>query len=423
MSRETQMSIAASSMFPGFRFSPTDTELISYYLKKKIEGLENCVGVISEIEICKYEPWDLPAKSIIKSESEWFFFCTRGRKYPNGSQSRRATEMGYWKATGKERNVKSGSSIIGTKRTLVFHVGRAPKGERTEWILHEYCMKGNSQEYDMGLTRKLWPELITSINLPFFIANLKDSPVVCRLRRNSEFRQNSSSNQASASLTQLSPLHPSSYAISEGNTDQTGNSEGDKILEWFSKKCSSSYDSHSTEQIDSASESERKHLNEVTASCSHPKESDDEDWYAEILKDDIIKLDESSLLTPAPPPVVASKYEPEKKYEVAVGAVASTAVAYSNENTMLKFRKPAEVVSHAEAPDDEKSKSKSKSKSTSKPSILDKPPFCLISILSGGRVKRLQLYVVFVVVSLLALILILSSRKLGAGAGDHVRFL
>lgn len=54
------MSIEASSMFPGFRFSPTDVELISYYLKKKMEGSDKCVEVISEVEICRYEPWDLP---------------------------------------------------------------------------------------------------------------------------------------------------------------------------------------------------------------------------------------------------------------------------------------------------------------------------------------------------------------------------
>ncbi|CAH9070783.1 unnamed protein product [Cuscuta europaea] len=50
----------ASSMFPGFRFSPTDQELISYYLKKKLEGIDSCVELISEVEIWRHEPWDLP---------------------------------------------------------------------------------------------------------------------------------------------------------------------------------------------------------------------------------------------------------------------------------------------------------------------------------------------------------------------------
>lgn len=138
------MSVAVSTAFPGFKFSPTDIELISYYLKRKMDGLEKSVEIIPELDIYNFEPWDLPDKSIVKSESEWFFFCARGKKYPHGSQNRRATKIGYWKATGKERNVKSGSEVIGTKRTLVFHIGRAPKGGRTEWIMHEYCMIGVS---------------------------------------------------------------------------------------------------------------------------------------------------------------------------------------------------------------------------------------------------------------------------------------
>ena len=96
------------------------------------------------LELFKKKKQFLADKSVVKSESEWFFFCARGKKYPHGSQNRRATKMGYWKATGKERSVKSGSEVIGTKRTLVFHIGRAPKGGRTEWIMHEYCMIGIS---------------------------------------------------------------------------------------------------------------------------------------------------------------------------------------------------------------------------------------------------------------------------------------
>ncbi|KAH0854989.1 LOW QUALITY PROTEIN: hypothetical protein HID58_024474 [Brassica napus] len=121
--------LTLDSLPVGLRFRPTDEELVRFYLHRKINGHDDDVTAIREIDICKWEPWDLPGFSVIKT---------------NDSDTQTEVEEPANKlleATGGKtgRKIKSGkNSIIGVKRTLVFHSGRAPKGTRTNWIMHEY---------------------------------------------------------------------------------------------------------------------------------------------------------------------------------------------------------------------------------------------------------------------------------------------
>ncbi|KAM1474834.1 hypothetical protein ACFX2I_030800 [Malus domestica] len=128
---------------PGFRFHPTDEELITYYLLKKVLDGSFIGRAIAEVDLNKCEPWELPDKAKM-GEKEWYFFSLRDRKYPTGLRTNRATEAGYWKATGKDREIYSSKTcaLVGMKKTLVFYRGRAPKGEKSNWIMHEYRLEG-----------------------------------------------------------------------------------------------------------------------------------------------------------------------------------------------------------------------------------------------------------------------------------------
>ncbi|WMV34592.1 hypothetical protein MTR67_027977 [Solanum verrucosum] len=131
--------MAGISLPPGFRFHPTDQELVGYYLKRKTDELEIELEVIPVINLYKFDPWDLPEKSFLpKRDMEWYFFCSRDKKYPNGSRTNRATNSGYWKATGKDKKVVCKPAVVGYRKTLVFYRGRAPLGDRTDWVMHEY---------------------------------------------------------------------------------------------------------------------------------------------------------------------------------------------------------------------------------------------------------------------------------------------
>ncbi|XP_071723629.1 NAC domain-containing protein 72-like [Rutidosis leptorrhynchoides] len=146
------------SLPPGFRFYPTDEELLVQYLCRKVAGQQFALQIIGEIDLYKFDPWVLPSKALF-GEKEWYFFSPRDRKYPNGSRPNRVAGSGYWKATGTDKIITTEGRKVGIKKALVFYIGKAPKGTKTNWIMHEYrlidsnCRAGSAKLDEWVLCR------------------------------------------------------------------------------------------------------------------------------------------------------------------------------------------------------------------------------------------------------------------------------
>ncbi|KAB2595881.1 NAC domain-containing protein 43-like [Pyrus ussuriensis x Pyrus communis] len=135
-----------SQVPPGFRFHPTEEELLQYYLKKKVSNQRIDLDVIRDVDLNKLEPWDIQEKCKIGTtpQNDWYFFSHKDKKYPTGTRTNRATVAGFWKATGRDKVICSNCRRIGMRKTLVFYKGRAPHGQKSDWIMHEYRLDDNN---------------------------------------------------------------------------------------------------------------------------------------------------------------------------------------------------------------------------------------------------------------------------------------
>ncbi|XP_051191966.1 uncharacterized protein [Lolium perenne] len=165
----TASSPAAAPLAPGFRFHPTDEELVSYYLRRRARSLPLRADAIAEVDLYRLEPWDLPPLSRIRSrDAQWYFFARLDRKVAGagaggrggpGNRTNRATPRGYWKTTGKDREVRHRGRAVGMKKTLVFHAGRAPKGDRTNWVMHEYRLLDCDGPQDLHVVCRIFQKV------------------------------------------------------------------------------------------------------------------------------------------------------------------------------------------------------------------------------------------------------------------------
>ncbi|KAL3730112.1 hypothetical protein ACJRO7_027159 [Eucalyptus globulus] len=152
----------------GFRFLPSEEELLQGYLMSKVLGYANgCV--IPELEdFYAKDPWELPELyqqiSNIQSDGwDWYFFCPSPYLAQNSNRIKRQTTSGKWKITCQKDEIKTRDTkaLIGTKRILVFYKGRI----KTGWVMHEY-----------HLNPKLLNGYSSTFQIPYILCCLKRKP-------------------------------------------------------------------------------------------------------------------------------------------------------------------------------------------------------------------------------------------------------
>ncbi|CAN8321955.1 unnamed protein product [Cochlearia groenlandica] len=173
----SSISMLESKLPPGFRFHPKDDELVCDYLllmkrsyllnddyyinihQQQQQRSPNYTPlVLINVDLNKCEPWDIPKMACVGGKN-WYFYSQRDRKYATGHRTNRATATGYWKATGKDKDIQRKGKLVGMRKTLVFYQGRAPRGRKTNWVMHEFRLHGsfeppnNSPKEDWVLCR------------------------------------------------------------------------------------------------------------------------------------------------------------------------------------------------------------------------------------------------------------------------------
>ncbi|CDP21266.1 unnamed protein product [Coffea canephora] len=124
----------------GYRFCPTDEELIVHYLRKRIAKAPLPLNRIHEANVYGHNPQELT--SYFHNVNGWYFFTYLTNKYPKGSRpSRSCGDGGFWKPTGKDKKIYYNGNTVGYRKSLDFLLG---PGQKTAWKMHEYRIHANN---------------------------------------------------------------------------------------------------------------------------------------------------------------------------------------------------------------------------------------------------------------------------------------
>ncbi|KAF8080224.1 hypothetical protein N665_0964s0005 [Sinapis alba] len=149
---DPNMQYSSSSLAspPGFRFVPTDAELIYYYLKPfSLDNKKSWPNLpIHHANIYESNPQQLSADYKKGNLTEWFFISERRKITRNGTNQKRGDHYGgYWHSKALTEKIKAKKQgILGYKTTLNYYIGKQPNGERTNWLMKEYWLESSDHD-------------------------------------------------------------------------------------------------------------------------------------------------------------------------------------------------------------------------------------------------------------------------------------
>ncbi|KAG5548578.1 hypothetical protein RHGRI_014062 [Rhododendron griersonianum] len=134
---------------PGFRFYPTDEELVVHFLHRKATLLPFHPDVIPDLDLYPYDPWELDGKAMAEG-NKWYYFSRKTQNRISGS--------GFWKPLGVDEPVFStstGSKKVGMKKHYVFYITTEATAEvKTNWVMQEFGLSDCGSTSTSGRSSK-----------------------------------------------------------------------------------------------------------------------------------------------------------------------------------------------------------------------------------------------------------------------------